>query len=74
VHDIQIGKTYRQNKGIVVHDSGGIEGGDDVAVQAVTNFLQAHNNAKYLKDQIHCIWYLILSKCFIFGGLLTAHN
>lgn len=74
VHDIQIGKTYPQNPGIVVHDSGGIEGGDDTAVQAIIRFLQARSNAKYLKDQVHCIWYLKPNKCFFFGRLLTVHN
>lgn len=39
-----------------MHDSGGIAGGDDAEVHAITNFLQSRSNAKYLKDQVHCIW------------------
>jgi len=55
-HDINEGITYKSNRSIIVHDSGGFESGVAGGVQKVTEFMGKRKNEKKVKDQIHCVW------------------
>ncbi len=53
---MEIPKTNISNERIIIHDSGGFEGGESQNFQKALEFIKKKKQEKELAQQLHCIW------------------
>jgi len=53
--------TFKSNPGFIFHDSPGFEAGGEKELEAVMDFIQQKSKAQEVDDQVHVIWYDLLT-------------
>lgn len=57
---MRVGKKNRSNERIIIHDSGGFEGGEEENFRKAIDFIGSKKKEQKLSEQLHCIWSVIL--------------
>ncbi|KIK50060.1 hypothetical protein GYMLUDRAFT_253307 [Collybiopsis luxurians FD-317 M1] len=60
-HDIHRSFAFASNPGFIFHDSPGFETGDVNQLKEVQQFIADHARATDVKDQIHAIWFCLVT-------------
>ncbi|KAG1782237.1 hypothetical protein EV702DRAFT_1275630 [Suillus placidus] len=58
-HDIENEMVFRNNPGLVFHDSRGFEAGGESESDKMKAFIASRSKESTLKNQLHAIWYCI---------------
>jgi hypothetical protein len=60
IHNIELGITY-EGSNFIFHDSEGFESGAKDEIEVVWDFIEKRSGATKLEQQLHAIWYLVIS-------------